>query len=160
MGRDETALREEVLWLLRGGHAHVGFKEAVRGLPAVQQGKKPRGMPYTPWQQLEHMRIAQRDILEYIRNPRHVSPKWPEGYWPGAAPPTAEAWDRSVRGFQADLKALLDLVADPATDLLAKVPHDPKGPTILHEVLLVADHNAYHLGQLIVLRRVLGAWKD
>ncbi|HYM90745.1 MAG TPA: DinB family protein [bacterium] len=155
----EDALREDVLWLVSGGRAHVGFQRAVADLPEPMRGKRPRGAPYTPWQQLEHMRICQWDILEYIRTPGHKSPDWPEGYWPGPAPAKG-AWDKSVRAFQADLRALKALVSDPKTDLLAKVPHDPKGPTILHEVLLVADHNAYHLGQLIVLRRMLGAWKD
>jgi hypothetical protein len=106
------------------------------------------------------MRIAQWDILEYIRNPSHVSPKWPEGYWPGEAPAARNTWAKSVKAFQADRQALLDLAADPSTDLLARVPHESDGPTILHELLLVADHNAYHLGQLIILRRLLGAWRE
>ncbi len=154
------ALRDEVIWLLRGGHAHVGFQKAVADLPEAVQGKKPRGAPYSPWQQLEHLRISQWDILEYIRNPKYVSPKWPEDYWPAAAPSARGAWAKSVRAFEADLRALERMAAHPSTDLLERVPADPKGPTILHELLLVADHNAYHLGQLIVLRRALGAWKD
>jgi DinB family protein len=156
----DTKLRKDVLDLLRGGHAHIGFKKAVSGMPEELRGRKPRGAPYTAWQQVEHMRICQWDILEYIRNPGHVSPEWPSGYWPQPAPSTKTAWDKSVRAFHADLKALEDMAGDPATDLLGKVPHDPDGPTILHEMLLVADHNAYHLGQLIVLRRILGAWED
>jgi hypothetical protein len=154
------ALRDEVVWLLKGGHAHVGFKKAVAKMPEDLQGRKPRGAPYTPWQQLEHLRLSQRDILEYIRNPKHVSPAWPEGYWPAAAPPNGEAWTKSVRAFDTDLRALEAMAEDPSTDLLARVPADPDGPTILHEILLVADHNAYHLGQIIVLRRMLGAWED
>ena len=154
------ALRNEVVWLLRGGHAHVGFKKAVGGMPGTLRGKKPRGAPYTPWQQLEHLRICQRDILEYIRNPKHVSPAWPAEYWPAAEPPAREAWAKSARAFEADLNALIRMAEDPAKDLLARVPADPNGPTILHELLLVADHNAYHLGQLIVLRRMLDAWED
>ncbi len=154
------ALHDEVVWLLKGGHAHVGFKKAVARMPEVLQGKTPRGAPYTPWQQLEHLRISQRDILEYIRNPKHVSPAWPAGYWPASAPPNRGAWAKSVRAFEADLRALEAMAADPATNLLARVPADPDGPTILHEILLVADHNAYHLGQIIVLRRMLGAWED
>ncbi|MBI2002599.1 MAG: DinB family protein [candidate division NC10 bacterium] len=157
---DDSSLREAVLTLLRGGRAHVSFEKAVAKLPEDLRGKKPRGVPYTPWQQLEHMRIAQWDILEYVRNPRHVSPDWPAGYWPKAVPPTRTAWTQSVKAFQADSQALLDLAADRSTDLLARVPHDPEGPTILHELLLVADHNAYHLGQLILLRRLLGAWQE
>jgi hypothetical protein len=154
------ALRDEVIWLLGGGRAHVGFKRAVADLPGPLQGKKPHGAPYSPWQQLEHLRISQWDILEYIRNPKHVSPKWPEGYWPAAVPPAKDAWGKCVRAFEADLRALERMAANTSTDLLARVPADPKGPTILHELLLAADHNAYHLGQLIVLRRTLGAWKD
>ena len=157
---DNHALREDVLLLLQGRKAHVGFERAVTNLPEDLRGKKPRGLPYSPWQQLEHMRIAQGDILEYIRDPQHVSPAWPEGYWPGEAAPARNAWAKSVRAFQADRQALLDMAADPATGLLAPIPADPNGPTILHELLLVADHNAYHLGQLIVLRRLLGAWRD
>ena len=154
------ALRDEVVWLLRGGHAHVGFKKAVAGMPGTLQGRKPRGAPYTPWQQLDHLRICQWDILEYIRNPKHVSPAWPAEYWPAPEPPAREAWAKSARAFEAGLKALMKMAKDPSKDLLARVPADPNGPTILHEMLLVADHNAYHLGQLIVLRRMLGAWED
>ena len=157
---DDSALREAMLTLLQGGRAHVSFEKAVADLPEDLRRKKPRGAPYTAWQQLEHMRICQWDILEYIRNPQHVSPEWPAGYWPKAAPPTQSAWARSVKAFRADRRALEDLAADPSTDLLARVPHDPQGPTIVHELLLVADHNAYHLGQVVVLRRLLGAWRD
>jgi hypothetical protein len=155
----DTALRETVATLLRGGRAHIAFRQAVAALPEALRGKKPRGMPYTAWQQLEHMRIAQWDILEYIRNPAHVSPEWPDGYWPQDAAPPRNAWARSVRAFEADRQALLDMVADAATDLLARVPHDASGPTLLDEMLLVADHTAYHLGQLVAIRRLLGAWE-
>src|SRR5437588_574461 len=154
----DAALREEVRWLLKGGHAHVGFKKAFSEMPKALRGKKPRGLPYTPWQQVEHMRICQWDILEYIRNPKYASLKWPEDYWPAPSPPTEGAWDKSVRGFQADLRTLEGMAAHASPDLLARVPGDPEGPSILHELLLVADHNAYHLGQLIVLRRLLSAW--
>jgi len=158
--KDDKALRDDVLHLLRGGNAHVSFEKAVAGLPEELRGRKPRRMPYTPWQQLEHMRIVQWDILEYIRNPQHVSPEWPEGYWPGEGQPARSAWAKGVKAFQADRQALVDLAADPSTDLLARISHVPDGPTILHELLLVADHNAYHLGQLILLRRLLGAWGE
>lgn len=157
---DDKALRDDVLLLLGGGRAHVSFEKAVANLPENLRGKKPRGMPYTPWQQLEHMRICQWDILEYIRNPQHVSPEWPDGYWPKEAAPARNAWARSAKAFQADRQALLDMAADASKDLLARVPHEPDGPTVLHELLLVADHNAYHLGQLVLLRRLLGAWQD
>jgi uncharacterized damage-inducible protein DinB len=157
---DDKALREDVLLLLRGGRAHVSFEKAIANLPEDLRGKKPRGVPYSPWQQLEHMRITQWDILEYIRNPQHVSPEWPEGYWPKEAAPARNAWSKTVKAFQADRQALLDMAADTSKDLLARVPPEPDGPTILHELLLVADHNAYHLGQLLILRRLLGAWKE
>jgi len=156
----DRKLREDVLHLLRGRGAHVTFERAVAAMPADLQGKKPAGAPYTPWQQLEHLRRAQRDILDYIRNPSYTEGNWPDDYWPAETPPSPREWDEAVRGFKADRQTLLDLVADSKTDLLARVLYDPKGPTILHEVLLVADHNAYHLGQLIVLRRALGAWTD
>ncbi len=156
----QSALRRHLLYLLRGGGAHLSFDAAIAGLPAKLRGVKPRGCPHTPWQLLEHMRIAQWDILEFSRNPRHVSPEFPVGYWPrGDAPAGAGTWDRSVKAFRADLKAMERLVADPKTDLFARVPHG-EGQTILREALLVADHNAYHLGQLVLLRRVLGAWHE
>ena len=154
------ALREHVLYLLREGGAHLDFDKAIAGLPDKLRGARPDGVPHTPWRLLEHMRIAQWDILEFCRNPKHVSPKFPDGYWPkGDAPPQSAAWDASVKSFRADLKAMQDLVADPATDLFAKIPHGD-GQTILREALLVADHNAYHLGQLVVVRRALGAWPE
>ncbi len=160
MARTAETLRQDLLTLLRGGRAHVTFDRAVAGLPVALRGRRPRGLPYSPWQQVEHIRICQWDILEYIRNPSHVSPEWPDGYWPqDPAPPSTTAWARSLRAYREDLRALEALVADPGTDLEAPLPHDPE-TTILHEVLLVADHTAYHLGQLIVLRRLLGAWSD
>ncbi len=151
----EAALREEVLSLLGGGRAHISFDKVVAGFPEALRGKKPAHAPYTPWQQLEHMRIAQWDILEYIRTPNHVSPQWPEGYWTAEQPPSRTAWAKSVKAFRADAQALHDLAADRATDLLGPIPADAEGPTVLHELLLVADHNAYHLGQLMLLRRLL-----
>ena len=154
----DRALREHVLYLLRGGGAHLNFDAAVADLPPALRGARPPGVPHTPWRLLEHLRIAQWDILEFSRNPRHVSPKFPDGYWPqGDAPPDAHAWDRSAAAFRADLQAMCDLVADPATNLYAPIPHGD-GQTILREALLVADHNAYHLGQLVIVRRALGAW--
>jgi hypothetical protein len=156
----DQALREHLLYLLRGGGAHLGFEDAVGGLPPALRGVTPPHVPHTPWRLLEHMRLAQWDIFEFCRNPAHVSPKFPEGYWPaGDAPPDAAAWERSIKGFRADLRAMQDLVADPATDLFARIPHGD-GQTVLREALLVADHNAYHLGQLVVVRRALGAWPE
>ena len=156
----DQALRVHVLYLLQGGGAHLSFEQAVADLTAELRGAKVDGAPHTPWRLLEHLRICQWDILEFSRNPQHVSPEFPDGYWPnGDAPPTAQAWDESVAAFQADMQAMIELVADPRTDLFARIPHGD-GQTILREALLVADHNAYHLGQLVFLRRCLGAWKD
>jgi hypothetical protein len=160
MADPTSAVREHVLYLLRGGGAHLDFDKAIAGLPPALRGARVPGLPHTPWRLLEHLRIAQWDILEFSRNPRHQSPPFPEGYWPaGDAPPDAAAWDRSVAAFRADLRAMQDLVADPATDLFAPLAHG-EGQTVLREALLVADHNAYHLGQLVVVRRLLGAWPE
>ena len=161
MTGDHTAsLRDHLLYLLKGGGAHLNFDKAIAGLPAKLRGAKPPGVPHTPWRLLEHLRIAQWDILEFTRDPQHVSPSFPEGYWPaGDAPPNDAAWDQSVAAFRADLKAMQDLVADPATDLFTPLPHGD-GQTVLREALLVADHNAYHLGQLVMVRRLLGAWEE
>jgi hypothetical protein len=154
----DQALRDHLLYLLRGGGAHLDFDAAIADLPPVLRGARAGTVPHTPWRLLEHMRIAQWDILEFSRNPKHVSPPFPTGYWPQAdAPPDPAAWDRSVAAFRADLQAMQDLVANQATDLFAAIPHGD-GQTILREALLVADHNAYHLGQLVVVRRLLGAW--
>ncbi|HEY7315515.1 MAG TPA: DinB family protein [Gemmataceae bacterium] len=154
----EQSLRDHLLYLLRGGGAHLDFEAAIADLPIALRGAKPPGLPHTPWRLVEHMRLAQWDILEFSRNPNHVSPKFPDGYWPeGDAPADDGAWDRGIAAFRSDLKAMQDLVADPATDLFAPIPHG-QGQTILREALLVADHNAYHLGQLVTMRRLLGAW--
>lgn len=156
--KNDAALREHVLNLLREGHAHATFEQAVKGLPVELQGKVPKGAEHSPWQVLEHLRIAQLDILEFSCDAKHQSPKWPEGYWPQEkAPADDKAWDKSVRAFKRDLKAMCALVEDPKTDLFAKIPHGD-GQTILREALLTADHNAYHVGQLVLVRRLLGAW--
>ncbi len=156
---ESEALRQHVLDLLRGRNAHADFDTVVADFPSRLRGAKPPGAPYTAWQLLEHMRIAQSDILEFSRDAKHKSPQWPEGYWPKTeAPPSAAAWNNSLRSFRADWKAMAKLVADKKTDLFAKIPHGT-GQTILREALLVADHNAYHLGQMVLLRRLLGAWK-
>jgi DinB superfamily len=155
----DQSLREHLLYLLGGGGAHLDFETAVADLPASTRGVRPPGSPYSAWELLEHMRLAQWDILEFSRNPRHVSPDWPAGYWPAqAAPPDKDAWEKSLNAFRTDLAAMKRLVDDPKTDLYARIPHGD-GQTILREALLVADHNAYHLGQLVMVRRLLGAWK-
>lgn len=154
----QKAVREHLLYLLRGGGAHLGFDQAVADIPPRLRGAKPPGVPHSPWRLLEHMRIAQGDILQFSRDPKHVSPAFPDGYWPaGDGPPNRTAWAKSVAAFRADLQAIAALVADRATDLFAPIPHGD-GQTILREALLVADHNAYHLGQLVVVRRALGCW--
>jgi hypothetical protein len=157
--KESDALRQHVLDLLRGRNAHVDFDATVADFPSKLRGAKHPGAPHTAWQLLEHLRIAQRDILEFSRNPKHVSPAWPAGYWPKTdAPPSAAAWNNSLRSFRADLKAMARLVADKKTNLYARIPHGT-GQTVLREALLLADHNAYHLGQILLLRRLLGAWK-
>lgn len=159
MSKDRR-LHEHLLEFLRGGAAHLDFDSAIADLPAALRGRRPPGVPHTPWRLVEHLRICQWDILEFCRNPKHVSPEYPDGYWPsGDGPPTPDAWDRSVATFRKDALAMQQLVADPNTDLLAPIPHGD-GQTILREAILVADHNSYHLGQLIVVRRALGAWSD
>ena len=152
---NDKALREHILYLLRGGGAHVDFESVIADFPVELVNRKVEHIPYTPWQVLEHMRIAQWDILEFSRDANHVSPAWPEGYWP--APDAAgdrDAWQRSVEAFRADLKEMEALVADSSTDLFAPIAHG-KGQTILREALLIADHNAYHLGVLVTLKRII-----
>ena len=152
---NNEALREHVLYVLRGEGAHVTFEDFVAGFPSELCGQRLEGLPYTAWQVLEHMRIAQWDILEFSRNPKHVSPKWPEGYWPPKDQAgTPELWQESVEKFRGDLKEMENLVAAPSTDLLAQIPHGT-GQTILREALLIADHNSYHLGVLVVMGRTV-----
>jgi uncharacterized damage-inducible protein DinB len=156
---ESDALRQHVLDLLRGRNAHADFEAVMADFPSRLRGVKPSGAPHTGWQLLEHMRIAQWDILEFSRDAKHKSPAWPDGYWPKTeAPPSAASWNNSLRSFRADLKAMAKLVADKKTELFARIPHG-SGQTILREALLVADHNSYHLGQIVVLRRLLGTWK-
>jgi uncharacterized damage-inducible protein DinB len=154
-----SALRQELVELLRGEHAHVGFAAAVRDVPPGLRGARPDGVEHSLWELLEHLRLALWDILEFSRDPSHVSPPWPEGYWPpsGAEPPDDHAWDAAVAAFNRDVEAMERLVTDPASDLSAPFPHG-KGQTLLREVMLAADHNAYHVGQIVALRRLLGDW--
>jgi hypothetical protein len=154
----EKALRDHVLYLLRGGGAHLNFEQAVAGLPPELRGTKAPGAPHTPWQLVEHMRICQWDILDFSVNPSYKEMRF-EDYWPkGAAPANDAAWENSLRAFRRDLQAMEKLVANPKTDLFARIRWGD-GQTILREALLIADHNAYHLGQLVLARRLLGAWK-
>ncbi len=156
--KNDKALRDHLLYLLTDGGAHLTFDAAVKDLAAALRGKRPKGAEHSPWELVEHMRIAQWDILEFTRNAKHKSPEFPKGYWPQApAPPNEKAWQKSVNAFRVDLKAMTELVANESTDLFAKIPHG-EGQTVLREALLLADHNAYHLGQLVLVRRLLGAW--
>ena len=157
---NDLSLRQHLLELLQGGGAHIKFDDVVKNVPEGLRGRKPAGLPHSLWMLLEHLRIAQWDILEFSRNPKHVSPEWPEGYWPKKeTPPTTAAWNESIKKFHADLTALQDLVKDPKTDLFAKLAWGD-GQTILREALLVADHNAYHLAQMVDVKRLLGAWSE
>jgi len=155
MAKVKDPLRDELLFLLSKGNAHLSFDEVLEDFPSRLRGVKPEGAAHTAWQLLEHMRICQWDILEFSRDPKHVSPKFPSGYWPESeAAPTAAAWTSSVAAFKKDRAAMEKLIADPKTDLHAKIPHGT-GQSILREALVVADHNAYHLGQLVLLRRLI-----
>jgi len=157
---NDKHLREQLIYLLKGGGAHVHFEDALHGFPANLRGTFAKGLPHTGWQLLEHARIAQWDILEFSGNAKHVSPDFPGGYWPKTpVPPNDAAWDKSVKEFLGDLARMVQLVKNPRTDLYKKIAHG-EGQTILREGLLLADHNAYHLGQLVDLRRALGAWPE
>lgn len=156
---EDSSLREHLLYLLNGGGAHLSFDAAIADLPADLRDARVEGVSHTPWRLLEHLRICQWDILEFSRNADHVSPDFPDGYWPNSdGPPNLDAWDLSAEQFRTDLQEMIDLVSNPNTDLFSPIAHGT-GQTILREALLVADHNAYHLGQLVFLRRCLGAWK-
>jgi|SRR5436190_10200354 len=148
-------LRDHLVSLLTGGQAHVSFDDFIKAFPTDRCGQKIEGLPYTAWQVLEHMRIAQWDILEFSRDAKHVSPKWPKGYWPEVDDRgTPEQWQATVEQFRDDLRQMLDLIADQKQDLVAPIPHG-SGQTLLREALLLADHNSNHLGALIVLARLL-----
>ena len=154
----DRSLRDHLLKLLTTEQAHAGFEKAIEKLPAELRGKRPRGADHSAWELVEHLRIAQWDILDFSRNPNYKHLAWPDEYWPRTpAPPDDKAWDKSVRAFRRDLKAFCELISDPATDLYAPVPHGD-GQTILREAMLIADHNAYHVGQLVLVRQLLGAW--
>ncbi|HEV8631697.1 MAG TPA: DinB family protein [Thermoanaerobaculia bacterium] len=154
----DAALRAQLRDLLTSPHAHLPLEEVLVGLPAALRGAHPPGQPHTLWRLLEHMRLAQRDIVEFSRHADHVSPQWPEGYWPAAeAPPDDAAWERSLQGVRDDLQRFLALLTDPVSDLFAAFPWG-KGQTLLREALLIADHNAYHVGQMVTLRQLLGSW--
>jgi hypothetical protein len=149
------SLRTHLLELLKGGNAHITPEKVLPDFPESLRGEKVAKLPYTAWQLLEHMRIAQWDILEFSRNGEHESPPWPKGYWPKTStPPDRHAWKKSMDQFFADLKSMEQLVADPSTELFAKIPRGD-GQTILREALVLADHNSYHLGQIEAVRKAL-----
>ena len=156
---NDKALRKHLVYLLTEGGAHLPFDQAVKDMPFELQGKRPKGGEHSPWEILEHLRIALWDILEFSRDPKHLSPEFPLGYWPNTqSPPDNKAWNKSAAGFRRLMKEMVALVEDDAVDLFARIPHGD-GQTVLREALLAADHSAYHLGQLVEVRRALGAWK-
>jgi len=157
-----AAVREHLKQLLDGGQAHASFEDAVKGLPAKLRGVVPDGLPYSAWQIVEHIRIAQRDILDFSRNSdgSYKPRKWPQGYWPTSAlPPNAKAWGESIRQIHKDRKSFEVLLKAAGDSGLTEPFPWGDGQTLLREALLIADHAAYHTGELIVLRRLLGAWK-
>jgi DinB superfamily len=156
---NSKALRKHLIKRFESSDAHADFDAAVKDMPFELQGKRAKGAEHSPWEELEHLRIAQWDIFEFASNPKHKSPKFPDGYWPKtSASPDEKAWDKSAQAFRDDVKRFTKLLANESTDLFAKIPHGD-GQTILRQALVAIDHNAYHLGQLVLLRRLLGAWK-
>jgi hypothetical protein len=156
---NDQSLRKHLIELLDAGHAHATFDKVVEDFPAKLRGEVPKGLPHSAWMLLEHMRLAQWDILDFSVNPKYKELKWPDDYWPKTpAPPSEAAWDKSVQSFRDDLEAMKKLVQDPKIDLFAKIAWGD-GQTILREAMLVTDHNSHHLGQLIDVRRLLGIWK-
>lgn len=154
----DLALRQQIINQLDAAQAHATFDTIIADLPPSLRGQRPDGLPYAPWELLEHLRIGQYDILDFCQNPDYEERAWPDDYWPDTtAPPSDDAWDASVDAFRRDLDAMKDMVQNPDLDLLAEMPHGD-GQTYLREALLVADHNAYHLGQLVTVRRLLGCW--
>ena len=157
MSQNEKALRDQLVRLLDWDSAHARFDDTVIDFPPELRGVRPPGAPHSAWELLEHLRITLWDILEFSRDAKHVSPEWPSGYWPAAQePPSGDAWDASAEAYRRDLRALAELTADESIDLYARIPHGD-GQTILREIVLAADHNASHVGQLMMVRRILGA---
>jgi len=155
----DAALRDQLARLLDWHEAHVGFDKAVAGIPPELRGNRPAGLPYSPWQLIEHLRITQHDILDFCQNPTYEEMKWPDDYWPSSnAPASTAKWEDSLNQFRRDREALQGLAKDPNVDLFARIPHGT-GQTYIRELLLVADHTSHHVGQLIVVRRLLGIWK-
>ena len=155
---NDKSLREHLIYLLEGGGAHAKFDDVIKGLPSELRGVKPDKFPHSAWMLVEHLRLGQWDILEFSRNNKYVAPEWPKDYWPQTEAPSSDAeWNQSINQFRRDLIAMQQLVSNPKTNLFARIRWGD-GQTILREALLLADHNAYHLGQLLDVRRLLGAW--
>jgi hypothetical protein len=156
----DQSLRKHLVELLDGGHAHASFDQVIKDFPAKFRGQIPNGLPHSAWMLLEHMRITQWDILDFSRNPKYKTLNWPAEYWPkNPAPDNAVEWEKGIEAFQQDLEAMKKLLTDPKTDLFAKFPWG-EGQTVLREAMLVADHTAHHLAQIIDVRRLLGIWKQ
>lgn len=156
---DQQKIREQLIALLKGGGAHATLRDALADLPTALRHQRPEGIPYSVWELVEHMRIAQYDIVEFSRNPDYVSPKWPEGYWPDKNKTlTEEIWQGTLSHIKADHQAMTDMVTNAENDLLEPFAHG-NGQSLFREALLLADHNAYHIGQVILVRRLLNAWK-
>src|SRR5579863_2947119 len=152
-------MRRQLLNYIQDRHAHASFDEAIKAFPVKLINAKPEKIPYTFWALLEHIRISQNDILDFIQNPDYQDKDWPKDYWPSKkAKANKKIWDKTIAGYKKDLKALEKMFGNPKTDLLAKIPHG-QGQTIFREALLVIDHNAYHIGEFILMRRALNIWK-
>ena len=161
MKTDDAFLREQLVALLKGGQAHATFSDAVAHFPASRFSDRPEGSPYSAWQLVKHIRIALHDLLEFVTNAKYVELEWPSGYWPqDAAPGKDESWNATVKAISADLGAFEALIHSPNSNLYAPIPWGKNGETLLREVLLAADHTSYHVGELVLLRRVLGIWKN
>ncbi len=157
---EDGALRKQLVEFLGGGQAHADLKSVLDDFPEELRGRKPQGSPYSAWQLLEHIRMALHDLLDFSTNPNYVTPRWPDDYWPAEdGPPSDEAWRASVKAVRKDMADFEKLIGEPKTNLYATIPWGD-GQTILREVLLAGQHTSYHLGQLVLLRRELGAWKD
>ncbi len=157
---NDQILVEQLAELIENGHAHATLGDVVKGLPLKDIGVKPGGLPYSIWQLVEHIRITQWDILEFSRNPAHTSPKWPDEYWPAEDVPAGEKeWKESLRRIESDRKEFLELLRSDNVDLYTPFPHGD-GQNLLREAMLIADHTSYHLGEILVIRRLLNNWKQ
>jgi DinB superfamily len=156
---NDKVFRKHLEKLLDWQDAHASFDSAIEGIPEEFRGVKPKGMPYSLWQLVEHLRICQLDILDFCRNPDYKEPNFPDDLWPKQSePPKSESWNKSLADYRKDREDLKQLASDTNIDLFAKIPHG-SGQTYLRELLLVADHNAYHVGEIVAVRRLLGIWK-